>query len=355
MIVGRTLAAVAMAFTLSAALAVPRAVGAQMTTSETLAEAARLYDALEVERAVVLLRQVISPSMPFEVSRDQRVQAYTYLGASLAILGMRDSAITYFRAALERDPFVDLDPTRFTQRERAAFADARNRTLAVGARPVASRSIDPRTDSITFTVVSTQPTQLHVDIRDADSDSAAVVLLERESEGVRELAWNGRLVDGRLVNPGRYALFLRAHSSSGAGDSARILFEIAHDHPPLEDSIPAPNGSGLLPERYPSSAGARELARGAGLAAVALVIPVLGNRHLDAGGRGLAHGAAVGALSAGVVAYMIRRAHPVNTANVAENDRRRAEVAGRNAAIARRNAEKLAGLRVVVTPAGATP
>jgi hypothetical protein len=333
----------------------PRRAHAQMTTAETLTEAARLYDALEVERAVLLLRRVISPSTPFEVSKEQRVQAYTYLGASLAILGMRDSATTYFRAALERDPFVDLDPARFTQRERDAFADARQRTLAVAARPIVARFLDPRTDSMVFTVVSTQQTQLHVDVRGLLGDSTVVVLLDRESEGVRELPWNGRLADGRLVSPGRYALFLRARSASGASDSARLLFEIAHDHPPLEDSIPTPNGAALLPERYPASAGARDMARGIGLAGIALAIPALGNRHLGANGRGYARGAAVGALAAGAAAYFIRRSHPINNANVAENARRRADVAARNAEIERRNADRVAGMRLLVTPAGAAP
>lgn len=349
---GLTLALVALFMLLGA---IPAAARAQMTTAETLTEAGRLYEALEVERAVVLLRQVISPSMPFEVSKEQRVQAYTYLGASLAILGMRDSAITYFRAALERDPFVDLDPSRFTQRERAAFAEARQRTLAVGARPVVSRFIDPRSDSILFTVVSTQQTQLHVDVRGASTDTAGVVLLDRLSDGVRDLSWNGRLANGTLVPPGRYALFLRASAPTGASDSTRLLFVVAHDHPPLEDSIPVPNGSALLPERYPSSAGARDLARGAGLAAIALAIPSLGSRRLAANGRVFARGAAVGALAAGTAAYLVRRAHPINHANVAENRRRRADVDARNAEIARRNAEKLASLRLVVTPAGATP
>jgi hypothetical protein len=356
MIIGRKCLTIAAAvLVLICAALGPRRAAAQMTTSETLIEAARLYDALEVERAVVLLRQVISPSMPFEVSKEQRVQAYTYLGASLAILGMRDSAITYFRAALERDPFVDLDPTRFTERERTAFADARQRTLAVGARPVASRAIDPRSDSLVFNVVSTQQTQLHVDVRGAVADSSDVVLLDRMSEGVRDLSWNGRLADGSLIPPGRYALYLRARSTSGATDSARVLFQVAHDHPPLEDSIPMPNGRDVLPERYPSSVGTRDLARGAGLAAIALAIPSFASRRLGDGGHAYARTAAVGALAAGVTAYMIRRAHPINTANVAENARRRADVAARNAEIARRNAEKLIGLRLIVTPAGATP
>src|SRR5207247_2292682 len=82
---------------------------------------------LEVERALPLLRQIISPNWPFEVTRDQRVDAYKYLGACLAVAGKRDSAVLYFRAAIERDPFTDLDPSLFTPAQLATFGEARRR------------------------------------------------------------------------------------------------------------------------------------------------------------------------------------------------------------------------------------
>ena len=137
-------------------------------------------------------------------------------------------------------------------------------------------------------------------------------LLDRSSDGVRDLSWNGRLANGTLVPPGRYALFLRASAPTGATDSTRLLFEIAHDHPPLEDSIRAPNGSALLPERYPSTAGARDLARGVGLAAIALAIPSLGSRRLGTGGRGFARGSVYrqdGTLVASVAQEGLLRVH----------------------------------------------
>ncbi|HET9004297.1 MAG TPA: hypothetical protein VFN39_09905, partial [Gemmatimonadaceae bacterium] len=49
----------------------PRCATAQGSTAESLEQATKLYEDLQVERALVLLRQVISPSSPFEVSREQ--------------------------------------------------------------------------------------------------------------------------------------------------------------------------------------------------------------------------------------------------------------------------------------------
>lgn len=335
------------------AVAGPRPARAQTNTAESLAAATQLYEDLQVERAVVLLRQVISPSSPFEVSRVQRVQAYTYLGASLAILGMRDSAVTYFRAALERDPFVDLDPTRFTPRERDAFAEARKRTLTVGARPVPTHVFAPRTGAVPVIAVSTRPANVLVAIERTD-DSSTVTLFERESDGVRELSWNGTMSDGSVARAGRYSILVRG-ATSAASDSARVPFDLSHQHEPLEALEPPLTAEQLAPERYPASVAASAVASGIGLATVALAIPTFGPRRLAGDGRPLSRGVAAVSIVAGVTGYLYRRSHPENRAAIAENRRRRAELDARNAAIADRNAAKLAALRIVVVPSGATP
>ena len=347
------LPSIALALVAGAIAVAPRAAHAQTNTAESLAEAARLYDDLQVERAVVLLRQVISPSSPFEVSRGQRVQAYTYLGASLAILGMRDSAVTYFRAALERDPFVDLDPTRFTQRERDAFAEARKRTLTVGARPVPTLVFEPRTGAVPVIAVSTQSAIVRVSIERTD-DSSAVTLFERESDGVRELSWNGIMADGSVARAGRYSIVVRG-ATAVASDSARVPFDLSHQHEPLEALTPPLTAEQLLTERYPASVAASAVVRGIALATVSLAIPTFGPRRLAEEGRPLSRGVAAASIAVGVTGYLYRRSHPENREAIAENRRRRAELDARNAAIAERNAATLAGLRIVVVPSGATP
>lgn len=330
----------------------PRRAEAQGSTAESLEQATKLYEDLQVERALVLLRQVISPSSPFEVSREQRVQAYTYLGASLAILGMRDSSIAYFRAALERDPFTDLDPSRFTERERSAFGEARLRTLAVAARPLLPRRIDPRIDAIPMVIVSTHGAVVRAEVV-AAGDTSGVPVFDRESEGVRELSWNARLADGRIAPAGRYWLVLRARDSTGLTDSSSVAFELAHDVPALEDSLPALAGSELLAERWPRSSAYRQMGKGVAFAAAGLAISALGNSKLRADGRSLAGGIAIAGVASGVAGAIDRWRHPVNDLAVEENQRRRDALAARNAGIASRNAARLALLRIIVIPSGA--
>ena len=115
-------------------VATATAAAAQGGTAELLRQSRELYERLEIERALPILRRVISPDWPFEVTDAQRVEAYKYLGAALSLAGKRDSAVLYFRAALERDAFTDLDPAQFTPNQVAAFAAARRLTFAVGVR-----------------------------------------------------------------------------------------------------------------------------------------------------------------------------------------------------------------------------
>ena len=130
---------------LTLVVAASPAARAQTETGDLLHQAEQLYEQLEIERAVALLRQIVSPSWSHEITQEQRVAAYTYLGAALALMGVRDSALLYFRGAIERDPFADLDAQRFTPAQLTLFQQARRLTFAVAARPVAATRVDPRT------------------------------------------------------------------------------------------------------------------------------------------------------------------------------------------------------------------
>jgi hypothetical protein len=324
---------------------------AQSSTDEALSQAITLYDKLEVEQALLLLRRVISPSSPFEVSRDQRVKAYKYLGAALAILGQADSSVVYFRAALERDPFLDLDPARFTQQEQAALAEAKRRSFSVAVRPVARTEWDPSREEVSFTAVTTHHGALRVEVEAVDGKGPPTVIHDREGDGVREIGWKG-ILGTRMAPEGLYELRLIGTSSvTGRVDSTSMPFTLRHDFPQLEDTLPALGPNELLPERHPPSAGRASLLKGLALASVALLVPrVAGNSDLGPGGNGLAAGAATAAAGAGVYAFVVRRKQPEIPANIAVNNARRQERAAANAEIVRRNAERLALTRLVLIP-----
>jgi hypothetical protein len=336
------------------ALALPAAPGAAQTrTEELLARAEQLYDQLDIERALPILRQVVSPASPFEVTPGQRVHAYVLLGASLVLGQMTDSAVLYFRAAIERDPFVDLDPQRFTRAQLAAFGDARRAAFAVGARPVVPARIDPRTERLSFAVVTTHDAALRVELH-AGAGGETVALFDGANAGLREVVWNG-LVAGRLAAPGRYELTVAGQSRLGSAvDTARVYFELRHEIAALEDTLPALRPDELFPEQHPSSAARGDLLRGLGVAAGALLIPgIVSNGRLGGGGEGRVLSGVVAGVGAvvGVATFARGQRNRAISENIATNTRIRAERADRNEGVRRRNAERLAQAKLVVMPA----
>ena len=327
------------------------ALAAQGSTAELLGQAHQFYEGLEVERALPLLRQIISPNWPFEVTRDQRVDAYKYLGACLAVAGKRDSAVLYFRAAIERDPFTDLDPSLFTPAQLATFAEARRRTLAVAVRPVQRGRVDPRTARVTFTVVATHPALVDVKLS-AIGAGSPLSLFQGTMDGVREIAWDGLLSDRRLAPAGRYTLGVVGRSRvTGASDSARVYFDLRHEVEAREDTVPELDRRAVLPERISVDAARRDVAKGLGVAAAALLIAGAANGDLGAGERGGADVLAATAAVTGVVAFLVHRRHGAIPENVAANARRRAERDSTNASVRRRNADRIAATVLLVSPA----
>ncbi len=333
-------------------LVVPTTTAAQAGTAELLQQARQLYERLEIERALPLLRQVVSPEWPLEVTNAQRVEAYKYLGAALVLRSKRDSAVLYFRAALERDAFADLDPAQFTPAQLSAFAVARRLTFAVGARPIPETRLDPRTGRLSVTVVTTHAALVRATMR-ALGGTEYVVLYDGPNDGAREIGWNGLGPDGQLASPGRYDLTVVGRSQLTAQkDSLRMYLDLQHDVEPLEDTLPVVGAGDLLPERYAESTAGTDLLKTLGVAVGALAVgSLLGNDRLGTGHEGpiMAGAATVG----GIAAFSYRRAHRAIPANVALNDARRAVRDAANSAVRMRNADRLARTMLLITPASA--
>ena len=328
---------------------------AQDTTSDSTAHLLRraheLYERLDIERAVPLLRRVLSPDWPFAIATAQRVDAYTYLAACLVLLGRGDSAAVLFRAALENDPFMDLDPRRFTPEQVAVFRNARRLTFGLRVRPVNAVRVDPRTQQLTFTVVTTHAAALQVEVRSADA-RVSRELYHGESDGLREIPWDGLLADGRLAPPGRYELLVDGRSRLlGRPDSARVYFDVRHELPKLEDTLPDLRPRQLLPEHYPPSAATADLAKGLGLATSVALLALLADRQLGSGGAGLPAAVAATASVSGAIAFVWRRHHRDALTHIPENIRRRQARRTANEATRRRNAERIAQTVLLIAPA----
>lgn len=332
---------------------------AQDTTASTLRRARELYEQLELERALPLFREVVSPAWTFDVTAAQRVEANLYLGAALVLLGARDSGVTHFRAALERDPFTDLDPSRFTPAQLDAFQAARRAVFRIGVRPVATTRLDPRTDKVSFTVVATHRAAARFEIRATESGANEIrfPLFVGEIDGLREIEWDGVLANGQLARSGRYAAVLLAESrlrtggGGGAPDSASAYFDVLQEFPALEDTMPDLQPHELRPEKYGSTTG--DLLKGLGVAAGALLLADVATNQDLGRSRDMAVVVGVAGVGVGVTSFLTHRGRG-QPANVAANEQLRTQRGAANDAIRQRNAARLAQTILVIRPAAGT-
>ncbi len=309
------------------------------------------YENLQIELAREGFLRVTNS--PFEVTQQQRITAYTYLGAVYGLLGQPDSALMFFRAAIERDPFLDLDAQRFTEIERAAFTDARQRTFKVGLRPIDSMTVDPRTETLPIQVITTHDGVLRIEV-DAVDRPLRFPLFDGTNNGIRELEWSGTDPGGRVVPPGNYRLLVSGASNMPGRrvDSTSTLFAVEHVLPEaLDDTLPDIPESAKLPERHPPSVATRDLAIGLGVAAAAILAPVaIGSSDL---GNPPVFAISVASLAgaSGIFAFFQRRKNPEIPENRMRNQQNDLARQRENDRIRAANDAVLAQTTLIIRPA----
>lgn len=325
---------------------------AQGTTAERIGRAKQLYNNFKVEDARPLLLEIVSPGYLQPVSPSERVEAYKYLGASYALLGQNETARTYFTAALDFDPFTDLDPNEFSASELSAFSDAKRGLFKVGVAPIRPRTIRPREDSTryNFRIVTTSRGSLTVTIMtQPDTTRAYEVMFQDSWEGMRSIPWNGTF-RGEFVPEGNY--MIRALGRSGAGTPvvAQQLFRVDYHHEPLEDTLPSFRPEQLLQDRIPASAPYFDLTKGVLAAAASFAVASLTVNSDVKGWEPHVAGAGLAGLVAGGWSFLYRRTNRTIRANAEENARRHEKRREFNEAVTRRNNQRLAERWIVITP-----
>jgi hypothetical protein len=352
-------------------LAAPALISAQQATETKLRNAIARYVAFDVEGARPELLQIISPGYLEQVTPEQRARAYKYLGASFAVLAARDTAITYFRAALDFDPFTNLDPAEFAASELDAFNAAKAQIFKVAMRPIEGpQLLKPQTNlsveeaAYTFTFISTQRSNMRIVLQQtararAGGDSIPdQTLYSGTNDGVRTVAWRGTTNDGRFAPPGTYSISVIATPTEGAvrnEERDSRVFRLEHIHEPLEDTLSTLNPNDptqLLPVAYKPIAIWQDLIKGAFVGAVAAVaLPSIVGSDINT----LPH--AIG--SAGMVtigagaSFLYRRRNPQISANVKENQRRQNVRTQFNQRVAASNADRISRTVMVMTPVAA--
>src|SRR2546430_7836062 len=174
---------------------------------------------------------------------------------------------------------------------------------------------------VTFTVVATHAALVNVKLS-AIVIGSPLVLFQGTMDGVREIAWDGLLANRRLAPPGRYTLAVVGRSRvTGAADSARVYFDLRHEVAALEDTLPDLDQRSLLPERVSPEAARRDVVKGVGVAAAALLIAGAANGDLGGSERGAADVVAATAAITGGLAVLADRRHGAIPENVAANAR----------------------------------
>jgi len=321
---------------------------AQRAAGEVLSRAVILYEELQLERAVVLLREVTSPSNA-AATMAERVQAMKYLGATFSLLGQRDSAVAYFRRMLERDPFMDLDPAVFTAQERQRFAQALRETFVVGVKTLSDTGFLPGQGRVSLRFVTTQHARVQAVVR-RPGEAEPMATFRWTAEGASESPWDGLDQHGARLSAGRYQLDVSATATrDSATDTVTLRFDVNYDHEPLEDSL-ALDPRSLLPERRPPSIARSQLAAGLALASFAIAVPsLIGHGELNGTRRHAVVMASVTA-SGGIASFFFLRRGSGIPANVLENARRREQHLRENREIRERNAARLAAARMIITP-----
>ncbi|HEX7938536.1 MAG TPA: hypothetical protein VF483_06050 [Gemmatimonadaceae bacterium] len=343
----------------------PAALSAQAaTTEDKLQQGIKAYEAFNVEQARPLFAEIVSPSNILQVSQRQKVTAYKYLGASYAVLAQPDSAERYFIAALDFDPFTDLDPVAFSGSELNAFAIAKTRIFRAAMDTVSSRVVNPRVDSTyyQFKIVTTHRANVTLELVSQDQKTTEV-LFQGQNDGVKVIPWDGRLKSksGAVADSGTYTLRLTAKSLVISGQDASTdtkLLRIEQSFDPLEDLLPALPDSMLLPEQLQPFQPWADLIKGTLVGASAYLLPVVilkSDPVLTSGGYNWKTHAFIGAtigVGSGVASWVYRSRNRKIDANVAENARRRSQRDQYNAQITARNNARLAQMVLIITPPG---
>lgn len=352
-------------------VATPALARAQQDTESRLANAIARYEAFDVEGARPILLQIISPGYLQQVTPEQRATAYKYLGASYAVLASPDTATTYFVAALDFDPFTDLDPSKFAASELEAFNRAKTQIFKVAMRSIPGPALlrpqpglSVETAAFTFTFISTQRSNMRIVLQHTTPvplpgqprDSAPEqVLYSGTNDGVRTVAWRGTLNNGAFAPPGTYTLSVTATPTQGnvtREERDSKTFRLEHLLEPLEDTLPTLNPNDpeqLLPTQYRQIAIWQDLIKGGFVGVVAAVaLPSVVGSDINTLPHALGSAGMV-AVGAGA-SFLYRRRNPQIRVNVLENERRQTVRTAFNTRIRLANADRRARTVMVMTP-----
>ena len=339
---------------------------AQQAVEADLKRAKDMYAASNVEGARSIFAGILVSKS--QVTTEQKVTAYEYLGGYWALQNKPDSASSYFIAALDYDPFATLDPKDFAPDEQSAFARAKTRIFKIGIKPVGWQVLDPLSADpakrvYVFKVVSTHSASLNIELinlRDSTQGRETFPTIS-QNESARDIPWNG-LINTLRADSGLYEFRVKGTDRLNPGNppiTETHKFKIEHVFAPLEDTLPSfvdvkTGGTDTLTSRHSGFVPVLDGTKGifvAGFAASFPFIMLTQKAQMPGYTSHLGAGVALGLVS-GLTAAWWGASHRDDAAAVAENARRRQARGDYNAGVRARNKDRIDKTILIIRPVG---
>ncbi|GIW53242.1 MAG: hypothetical protein KatS3mg081_2597 [Gemmatimonadales bacterium] len=306
----------------------------QETFQARLERAIAAMDSAEIERAVVLLRELLISADPL-TPRPAVARAHLHLAAASLSIGLRDSALAHLREMVRANPFAVPDTLVFNPDLVAYFRTVRRTTPALDIRVTRDTVLTPGRDTYLVAVAVGEPRQVSVVL--TAEGGAAMPEVRRQVDSSTSFSLPLVGPDSLPLPAGSYRLSVAAGTDLEITTSIRLTQMVA-----MVDTVPhqpPPDSSLFRPETRKGRPADWSALAGTMLGAAAFAVPItlsnpdLRESALDVGGISIGASIAI----AGVAGIFVgRKPIPIpeniryNAGLIAAWEQRNREIAAEN-------------------------
>lgn len=315
------------------------------SASELMAQGVAAYEDFDFPAAARLLERSLALGAPNDLSHGERLRALTYLGAAEHFSQHRSEAAGHFRSAVLLDTRYRPDSLFFPPEIIRLYDEALQTTKAVFVEVERVSAFIAGEGSLKATIVPSSFHEITVTIARSNGNIVRQLYAGPIREGL-SVEWDGRGADRQPVSSGTYRLDVASRvTSDEVLRRFRVPLDVTASPADTLRHTNAPPDSLLAPERESGPKRVGPLVAGVALGAWAVMLPDLAGGD-DASGTRYFVGAA---LSAASIYGFLRsgRGAPI-PANVAANERMRAQWRERSAQIAADNARRRQAVELLV-------
>ena len=321
------------------------------TATQMLEQGIRAYTVHEYEGGVYLLRRALSENGANALGTTDAARALMYLTATEVARNQRDSALAAAKRLVVLDARYRPDPRSFPAEVLAVYQEARRAAPTVSIRAFGDTAIKAGSEAFVVRLGATTSPEIVAAVTNPDGRVLRTLYSGSFRDSI-DVRWNGLDAAGSTPPDGRYLIVVqptaRERRSSGDNWTLRLPLELTRPAVDTTPLPPAPPDSVLRPERGDMRGAMRALIPGVAAGAAIAILPMVVASEDHASSARLFVGGTVAI--AGVAAFLSHhpgRAIPANQ----QYNRHLRDTWRRNAAeIARRNADRVRGAKLIIRP-----